>query len=87
MKSVVRFISSLLSLVLLCTFIVLPVSAEKTDPFRIENGVLIQYTGKEEIVTVPDGVTSIGRNVFMSQLQIKKVILPEGLTTIGEGAF
>ncbi len=30
--------------------------------FIIENNVLIKYVGKDKIVTIPDGIISIGRN-------------------------
>ena len=34
------------------------------NDFVIENGVLKKYKGKDPVVTVPDGVTSIGDEAF-----------------------
>ncbi len=38
-------------------------------------------------VTIPDGVTSIGRYAFAYHSSLKSVTIPEGVTTIGEYAF
>lgn len=35
--------------------------------FVIENNVLIVYLGKEKIVTIPEGVTSIGSNALIEK--------------------
>lgn len=32
--------------------------------FQIENGVLLKYTGKEDIIVIPEGVHTIGENAF-----------------------
>ena len=58
--------------------------------FEIKDGVLVKYNTPEKpesTVTVPDGVTSIGQKAFDHKYGIRRVILPEGLRTIGEGAF
>ena len=34
--------------------------------FKIENGILRKYTGKDTNIVIPDGVTSIGDGVFPS---------------------
>lgn len=38
-------------------------------------------------VTVPDGVTAVGRNAFQGCSGIVSVSLPDGLETVGSGAF
>ena len=38
-------------------------------------------------VTVPEGVTSIGKQAFYACLSLSKIYLPESLTSIGEQAF
>ena len=60
---------------------------EGAEDFIIEGTTLIAYTGNEEKVTIPDGITEIGAGAFHNNKTIKKIILPEGLTTIGEKAF
>lgn len=55
--------------------------------FVIENGVLVEYTGSDTTVTVPNGVTVIGERAFAEQRFITRVILPTGVTRIEEQAF
>ena len=55
--------------------------------FVIKNGVLKKYKGTDAVVTVPDGVTSIGDSAFWGCESLKSVALPEGLTSIGNEAF
>ena len=62
--------------------------------YTIQDGkcTIISYSGEETVVTVPaviDGaqVTGIDQNAFAANLTIEKVILPEGLQSIGMWAF
>jgi hypothetical protein len=55
--------------------------------FVIENGVLTAYNGPGGSVTVPSGVTSIERDVFLERDDITGITIPYGVTTIGERAF
>ena len=57
------------------------------DDFDIENGALDYYSGKEQIVTVPDSVTEIGETAFVANETVTEVILPNGIKEIGESAF
>ncbi len=52
-----------------------------------DDGVLATYKGKDEIVTVPDGVTSIGECAFGNSTFVKRVILPDTVTEISTEAF
>lgn len=58
-----------------------------SSDFTIENGVLKEYTGKEPVVIVPDGVTEIKIRVFDDKSFIRKIILPDSVTIIGTQAF
>ena len=60
-----------------------------SDPndFVIENGVLKKYVGPGGDVAVPEGVTSIGENLFYGCGSLTSITLPEGLTIIGDSAF
>ncbi|ADU27928.1 leucine-rich repeat domain-containing protein [Ethanoligenens harbinense] len=53
----------------------------------IEDGVLKEYEGAKAVVTVPNGVHTIGCRAFAQCDSIQSIHLPEGLTTIGIGAF
>lgn len=55
--------------------------------FDIEDGILHQYLGDSEEVTIPDVVTKIGHNAFKDNKTITKVNLPDTVTEIGENAF
>ena len=56
--------------------------------FTIVDGVLtaVELNGATE-VTIPDGVTEIGADVFCRETNLVSVVIPEGVTGIGEGAF
>lgn len=49
--------------------------------FKIKDGVLLKYSGDEEVVAIPDGVKVIGDQSFEG-LHIKKVIMPDSVTKI-----
>ena len=57
------------------------------DGFLIEDGVLIQYSGNDTVVEIPEGVQEIGERAFMDNSHIQQVVLPEGLVSIGTSAF
>ena len=62
-------------------------SENNQNVFEISsNGTLIQYNGSDSKVVVPSNVKKIGM-AFMANKNIKEVILPEGVTEIGEYAF
>lgn len=51
------------------------------------NGVLTEYKGSDENVTIPDNVKSIGNDAFKNNQSIKSVTIPDGVTSIGWLAF
>ena len=55
--------------------------------FRIENGVLVQYTGIGGDVVIPDSVTSIGYSAFYECDSLTSVTIPDSVTSIGAYAF
>lgn len=55
--------------------------------FRIENGILKEYLGREARITVPEGVTEIDDGAFSECPSATSVTLPEGVRRIGENAF
>ncbi|MCH5187156.1 MAG: leucine-rich repeat protein [Oscillospiraceae bacterium] len=58
-----------------------------TEDFVIVNGLLIGYNGSESCVSIPEGVTSVGSGVFMSDDRVLAVYLPETVRSVNEGAF
>ena len=55
--------------------------------FVIEDGVLVKYNGNEEKVIIPDGVISIGKNVFNENRTIVEVVIPSSVEVILYRAF
>ena len=55
--------------------------------FLIEGDVLVQYSGTDQTVEIPEGVREIGERAFMDNRNIQEVILPEGLAAIRTSAF
>ncbi len=55
--------------------------------FKIRNGVLVKYLGKDETLILPEEICAIDGHTFVDNETVKKVILPKTLTTIGAGAF
>lgn len=53
--------------------------SEITNNYQVENGVLIEYSGKDSIVEIPAGVTKIAMRAFGPNSHIKQVIVPEGV--------
>lgn len=59
----------------------------ETSEFVIEDGVLKDYTGDDEEVIVPDGVTRIGNRAFEYNENVSSVMIPDSTTSIGRFAF
>lgn len=59
--------------------------------FTIDNGMLEKYSGDESEITIPEGITKIGKwpydAVFKNHKELKSVIFPKGLLSIGDNSF
>lgn len=53
----------------------------------IENGELKEYKGTEAVISVPEGVHTIGCGAFADHKDIRFIALPEGLKEIAGYAF
>lgn len=69
----------------LCPMLVLAEDTVSSD-FEISDGVLIAYLGSDRKITIPEGVTAIGRQVFFNK-PVESVTLPDTVTSIGAFAF
>lgn len=59
-----------------------------TPVFRIQDGCLIAWAKKEEVLRVPEGVKAIRLDLNYGQKDfLRQAILPDGLIEIGEGVF
>ena len=62
----------------------LPATAFAADSdFDIQDGVLINYFGPDEDVTIPNSVTTIGQFVFTASY-VTSVTIPSRVTEIGD---
>lgn len=59
----------------------------ETGPFVIHGEKLVKYHGDEKTVTIPEGITVIGKSAFHHCGTVEQIILPEGVVRIEETAF
>ena len=57
--------------------------------FVVVDGVLVEYRGAGGDVVIPGdlGITEIGKEAFRENGTLTSVVIPEGVTIIGESAF
>lgn len=58
-------------------------NATTVDGFVIKNGVLKKYTGQDEKIAIPQGVTAIGSKAFYHCERLVEIDIPESVTSIG----
>ena len=64
------------------------VAANANSDFEIdEDGVLVEYTGFDKIVTIPSSVKEIGEDAFYSCNMLESVVIPNSVTSIKSYAF
>lgn len=64
-----------------------PPICKATADYLIDGDELVQYKGTDEIVTVPEGIVSIGASAFWNNTRVKEVILPNSLERLGGDCF
>lgn len=62
-------------------------SAPLSNGLYIENNSIIKVNPNKKIITIPDGVTSIGGGAFWGCKNLTNIIIPDSVTSIGEWAF
>ena len=55
--------------------------------FRIKNGMLMEYTGRDKNVVIPDSVTSIVDGAFICCSSLRSISIPDSVTSIRKDAF
>ena len=61
--------------------------ADYGSDFTVNQGGLLKYNGADANVTLPAGITSIGREAFANNPLIESVVIPNTVTAIEYGAF
>ncbi len=59
----------------------------QSSEFVVLGTTLLKYNGKDEVVTIPDGIKTIAANAFAYNTTIKRVNFPSSLEKIGDNAF
>ena len=80
-----KFVSIIL-IVLISTIFVSYASAGNSNDFTIVNGNLVKYSGNDNEIVIPYGVTYIADNAF-EKCTAKKITIPDTVTKIGYEAF
>lgn len=65
---------------------VVEASIERGD-YLLDGSVLEKYNGREPDITIPMGVTKIGKEAFANNNYIRSVYIPTGITSIDFSAF
>ena len=57
------------------------------NDFIIENGILKEYSGNNDVVTVPEEVVAIGVNAFRNRKNLRQIYIPNSVREICKQAF
>ena len=68
-------------------YLIRQINDQVLSDFYISGKTLISYTGKEERVTVPDGIEIIGESCFEGNEKLVRVIMSDSVREIHENAF
>lgn len=68
-------------------YLIRRINEQVMSDFYISGKILMSYSGKENRVTVPEGVEIIGEGCFAGNDRIDRVILPDTVREIHENAF
>ena len=60
---------------------------ENIDGLIVIDNVVVHYDGSATIVTIPEGITVIGKYAFYDHKTLVKIVLPQTLLRIEENAF
>ncbi len=63
------------------------ITKNSLENFRIKEGIFQKYLGREESVTVPEGIHTIGEGAFKGCVSLRQVTLPKSLRQIEANAF
>ena len=91
MRKKIRKIAGLLFLVLALALTQIPPSfslaSSDSSDFKKNGDTLISYTGTASVVSVPNGIKTIGTDAFAGNQFLTSVQLPSSVETIENGAF
>lgn len=82
MKCKLKYLKEIIILLSIGMIIFVPTHVVKANAkdFNIINGVLISYTGDDDMVKVPNNVKEIGSRAFYDN--VKKIVLPSSVSVI-----
>lgn len=89
-KTIKRVIALLLSATAVILLLIPAGNVEATynkGDFVIDGGTLVSYTGNETDLTIPLGITTIGKDCFSKNNNLNSVYIPDEVTSIDYAAF
>ena len=89
-KKIRRTIAVLLcviSILILCIPPDASYASVKVGDYEIDSGTLVNYTGKDDIITLPNTIERIGNEAFANNNNLLKVVIPSSVKYIDFAAF
>ena len=86
-RRLIAVLLSITSVMIMCMPGVSPYASVQRGDFKIDGSTLIQYSGDEDIVTLPNSIQTIGKEAFAGNKSLVKVIMPDSVRTIDFSAF
>lgn len=80
-------ISDLAPICVYCGFAVVKNAASDAPIYEVKSGVLVKYRGTREVISIPGGISSIGRGAFDGCTTLRSITIGNSVVSIGDGAF
>lgn len=91
MKKTIRSAIAILLAATAVILLILPApkvnAAYTKGDYVIDGGTLVSYTGNESDITIPIGISSIGKDAFSNNSNLRKVYIYDDVTSIDYAAF
>ena len=89
-----KFIKNFIAILLLVTGLVLLIvpsmgtqAKSNQGDFVMDGTTLVEYTGHQAELTLPDFITSIGKDAFSENVSLRSVLIPDSVKNIDYAAF
>lgn len=91
MRKIIKYIIAILLLVAGLVLLILPsrgtqAKSNRAD-FVMDGTTLVEYTGHQAELTLPDFITTIGKDAFSENVSLRSVLIPDSVKTIDYAAF
>ena len=86
-RKVTAILLCITSVIVLCMPLNTSYASVQVGDFTVDGDVLVKYSGSEENLTVISGISTIGKEAFAGNTNLRKVILPDTVRKIDFAAF